>query len=114
MPDFVVARAGALTIAELEAAGVGALLVPYPYAIDDHQTRNAESFARNGAGIVMPESELTAQRLRDELAALSGDRSRAIAMAQAAREQAKTSATQLLAQACIAAGEGERGYCFEI
>lgn len=106
--DFVVARAGALTIAELEAAGIGALLVPYPWAIDDHQTRNAESFARNGAGIVMSENEFSAQRLREEITALSADRSRVVAMARAAREQAQTNATQLLAQACIAAGQGGR------
>jgi UDP-N-acetylglucosamine--N-acetylmuramyl-(pentapeptide) pyrophosphoryl-undecaprenol N-acetylglucosamine transferase len=106
--DFVIARAGALTIAELEAAGLGALLVPYPYAIDDHQTRNAESFARDGAGIVVAESELTPQRLRDEIDALYGDRERVIAMAVAARGHALTDAAEQLASACIDAAIGRR------
>jgi UDP-N-acetylglucosamine--N-acetylmuramyl-(pentapeptide) pyrophosphoryl-undecaprenol N-acetylglucosamine transferase len=106
--DFVIARAGALTIAELEAAGVGALLVPYPYAIDDHQTRNAESFAREGAGIVVPEAELTPQRLRSELETLCMNRGRVLEMAVQARAQAHTRATQVLAQACIEAGRARR------
>jgi len=101
--DFVIARAGAGTIAELEAAGIGALLVPYPYAIDDHQTRNAESFARNGAGIVIAEAQLSVQRLRDELAALTSDRARLVTMAAQARGQALTNATAMLARACIEA-----------
>lgn len=103
--DFVIARAGALTIAELEAAGIGALLVPYPYAIDDHQTRNAESFVRNGAGIVVAEAELSVQRLRDELDSLVRDRARLLDMARCARAQALTNATQLLARACIEAAD---------
>ncbi len=108
--DFVVARAGALTIAELEAAGIGALLVPYPYAIDDHQTRNAESFARDGAGIVIAERDLSVQRLSEELAALSADRERVLQMARAARRHALTGAAETLARACIEAGaKRERG-----
>ncbi len=106
--DFVIARAGALTVAELEAAGIGALLVPYPHAIDDHQTRNAESFARDGAGIVVPEAEFTAKRLCSELETLCMNRSRVIDMAVQARAQAHTRATQALAQACIDAGRAQR------
>jgi UDP-N-acetylglucosamine--N-acetylmuramyl-(pentapeptide) pyrophosphoryl-undecaprenol N-acetylglucosamine transferase len=102
--DFVIARAGALTISELEAAGIGALLVPYPHAIDDHQTRNAESFARQGAGIVIAESELTPERLRSELEQLCAERGRVVEMARQARAQAHTRATERLAQACIDAG----------
>jgi UDP-N-acetylglucosamine--N-acetylmuramyl-(pentapeptide) pyrophosphoryl-undecaprenol N-acetylglucosamine transferase len=107
--DFVIARAGALTIAELEAAGIGALLVPYPYAIDDHQTRNAESFIRDGAGILVAEPDLTVQRLSDELAALCADRARVVAMAGSARRQALTHATEQLARACIELGGDRRG-----
>ncbi|NNC65660.1 MAG: UDP-N-acetylglucosamine--N-acetylmuramyl-(pentapeptide) pyrophosphoryl-undecaprenol N-acetylglucosamine transferase, partial [Gammaproteobacteria bacterium] len=106
--DFVIARAGALTVAELEAAGIGALLVPYPHAIDDHQTRNAESFAREGAGIVVPEAEFTAKRLYSELETLCMNRSRVIDMAVQARAQAHMRATQALAQACIDAGRAQR------
>src|SRR5690606_17681333 len=68
--DFVVARAGALTIAELAAAGLPAVLVPYPYAIDDHQSRNAEWFTGAGAGIAIAERDLDAERLAKELGAL--------------------------------------------
>ena len=73
--DLVICRAGALTIAELAAAGLGAILVPYPYAIDDHQTRNADSFASRGAGVVIPEDEFTSERLARELTRLLEDRS---------------------------------------
>jgi UDP-N-acetylglucosamine--N-acetylmuramyl-(pentapeptide) pyrophosphoryl-undecaprenol N-acetylglucosamine transferase len=103
--DLVIARAGALTIAELEAAGVGALLVPYPFAIDDHQTLNAKRFCVNGAGILIPESELSAERLARELSELLENRGRLLAMAEAAREQAKAGAAETLAEACIDVAE---------
>jgi len=99
--DLVVARAGALTVAELQVAGVGALLVPYPYAIDDHQTRNAESFCKNGAGVMLPEQELDAERLGSELSRLQGRRGELLRMAQAARTDAKLNAADVLATACI-------------
>jgi UDP-N-acetylglucosamine--N-acetylmuramyl-(pentapeptide) pyrophosphoryl-undecaprenol N-acetylglucosamine transferase len=104
--DVVIARAGALTIAELEAAGIGALLVPYPYAVDDHQTKNAEQFARGGAGIVLPEDELDAERLAAALHRVLGDRDALLRMAEAARAQAKPGAAAALADACILASEG--------
>ena len=65
--DLVVARAGASTLAELAATGTPALLVPYPHATGDHQTRNAEVFARGGAARVLADRELTPERLRAEL-----------------------------------------------
>ena len=61
--DVVVCRAGALTVAELTAAGVGALLVPYPHAVDDHQTANARFMVKADAGLLLPQKELTAEKL---------------------------------------------------
>ena len=61
--DVVVCRAGALTVAELTAAGVGALLVPYPQAVDDHQTANARFMVKADAGLLLPQKELTAEKL---------------------------------------------------
>lgn len=65
--DLVIARAGALTLAELTAVGVASILVPFPYAIDDHQTRNAEALVAAGAAILIPQSELTPSRLQQLL-----------------------------------------------
>jgi len=99
--DLVVARAGALTIAELAACGVGAVLIPYPYAIDDHQTKNASHFVADGAGIVIAEAELTADRLAAALKELLGDRAVLLRMAESARLQAKPNAAEELAMACL-------------
>ncbi len=103
--DLVVARAGALTVTELAAIGVGAILVPFKAAIDDHQTRNAEHFVRGGAGIVLAEQELSPTRLAGELGACLGDFDRLVAMAEAARAQARLSAAEKLADACVEAAE---------
>lgn len=69
--DLVICRAGALTIAELTAAGVGALLVPYPHAVDDHQTANARFMVSAEAGLLLPQSQLTAEKLAEILAGLT-------------------------------------------
>lgn len=99
--DLAVCRAGALTLAELSAAGLGALLVPFPHAVDDHQTRNAEVLAAAGAAIVMQESELDIQILAQRLESLLGNRQALLAMAEAARTLAKPDAAKVIAQACI-------------
>jgi UDP-N-acetylglucosamine--N-acetylmuramyl-(pentapeptide) pyrophosphoryl-undecaprenol N-acetylglucosamine transferase len=99
--DIVIARAGALTIAELTAAGVGAILVPYPFAIDNHQQRNAEHFAANGAGIVVREAELTADSLALNLGRCLAQAGELERMARAARAQAKPEAASELALACL-------------
>ncbi len=65
--DLVICRAGALTVAELCAVGVPALFVPYPAAVDDHQTANARPMADAGAALIIPESELTPDHLADLL-----------------------------------------------
>lgn len=99
--DLVVCRAGALTVAELAAAGVGAVLVPYPASIDDHQTLNAGFLARAGAGRVIAQRDLDAKRLAAELATLLEDRAGLLAMANAARALARTDATAAVCKACL-------------
>ncbi|QEY23710.1 undecaprenyldiphospho-muramoylpentapeptide beta-N-acetylglucosaminyltransferase [Neisseria animalis] len=84
--DLVVCRAGALTIAELTAAGVGALLVPYPHAVDDHQTANARFMIHAQAGLLLPQPQLTAERLAEVLGGL--DREKCLAWAENARSLA--------------------------
>jgi len=103
--DLVICRAGALTVSELSAAGIGAILVPFPHAIDDHQLKNATSFASKGAGIVIPESELTPERLATELSELFADKATLMRLAECARAQARPQATEILADACMALAE---------
>jgi len=106
--DLVVARAGALTIAELAAAGLPAVLVPYPYAIDDHQTRNAEWFTGAGAGVAIAERDLGAERLAAELDRLLAAPEKLAEMADAARKLARVDAAERIADACLALAEGRR------
>jgi UDP-N-acetylglucosamine--N-acetylmuramyl-(pentapeptide) pyrophosphoryl-undecaprenol N-acetylglucosamine transferase len=103
--DLAVARAGALTLSELAAAGLGAVLVPYPHAIDDHQTANARHAVHAGAAILLPQSELSAAALADRLQALLGDRAGLLALAENARSLVHGDAAARLADACIATME---------
>jgi len=98
--DLVVCRAGALTVSELAAAGVGSILVPYPYAVDDHQTANALYLVEAGAAWLLSQTELSPASLGRMLAGLFSDRSRLIAMAQAARGRAEPDAAEKIARAC--------------
>lgn len=102
--DLVICRAGALTISELMATGVGALLVPYPHAVDDHQTRNAEFLVSVNAAVLVQQSELDVTRLHKELSMLIADRERLLAMANAARAQASQNASREVADLCLQAG----------
>jgi UDP-N-acetylglucosamine--N-acetylmuramyl-(pentapeptide) pyrophosphoryl-undecaprenol N-acetylglucosamine transferase len=105
--DFAVCRSGALTVAELAAAGVPAVLVPFPAAVDDHQTRNAEHVVRAGAAVLLPERELTPVSLAATLRELlEAGRPRLATMAAAARGTAITDADERLADACVAAAGG--------
>jgi UDP-N-acetylglucosamine--N-acetylmuramyl-(pentapeptide) pyrophosphoryl-undecaprenol N-acetylglucosamine transferase len=103
--DLAICRAGALTVTELTAAGLGAVLVPFPAAVDDHQTKNAAVLVARGAARLVQERDLTAESLGVLIAALTGDRARLLAMAEAARGAAVTDAAGRLADLCIAAGE---------
>jgi UDP-N-acetylglucosamine--N-acetylmuramyl-(pentapeptide) pyrophosphoryl-undecaprenol N-acetylglucosamine transferase len=83
--DLVVARAGATSIAEITALGVPAVLVPYPYATDDHQTKNARACVDNGAAVVVTDAQLDEERFGDAVVALLGDPGRRATMAAASR-----------------------------
>jgi UDP-N-acetylglucosamine--N-acetylmuramyl-(pentapeptide) pyrophosphoryl-undecaprenol N-acetylglucosamine transferase len=107
--DLAVCRSGALTVAELAAAGVPAILVPFPAAVDDHQTRNAQYVVQEGAAVLMPESKLTPVSLAATLRGLlEAGRPKLLEMAQAARRTAITDAHERLADACIAVARGAR------
>jgi UDP-N-acetylglucosamine--N-acetylmuramyl-(pentapeptide) pyrophosphoryl-undecaprenol N-acetylglucosamine transferase len=105
--DLAVCRSGALTVAELAAAGVPAVLVPFPAAVDDHQTRNAEYAVRAGAAKLLPEGDLTPLTLAALLRSLlEAGRPLLEQMARAARTTAIVDADERLADACVqAAGE---------
>lgn len=96
--DIVICRSGALTVAELAAVGVASVLVPFPHAVDDHQTTNALFLSDSGAALLIQQGELTAAKLATLLQDLSHER--LLAMAQAARMQAKPDATQHVATIC--------------
>ncbi len=103
--DLVICRAGALTVSELMVAGAAALLVPYPHAVDDHQSKNAQVLVDAGAALMVQQAELDAERLHEMLAELVSDRERLLAMAKSARALAKPLATQQVADICLQAGE---------
>src|SRR6516162_510737 len=100
--DLVICRAGALTISELAVAGLAAILVPFPHAVDDHQTSNAQYLVRDSAAVLIPDRELTAERLAGELQRLCTGRGKLLAMAERARLLAKPRAADELAASCLA------------
>jgi UDP-N-acetylglucosamine--N-acetylmuramyl-(pentapeptide) pyrophosphoryl-undecaprenol N-acetylglucosamine transferase len=87
--DLVVSRAGATTTAELIAAGKASVMVPFPFAADDHQRRNAEALERAGAGRMILQQDLSGERLAQEIAMLVREPERVNAMGQAARKLAR-------------------------
>ncbi len=97
--DLIICRAGATTVAELAVAGVGSILVPFPHAVDDHQTRNARYLADRGAALLMPQQELTPQSLADALRGLT--RAKLLEMARAARAAGKPDAAPRVAEYCM-------------
>ena len=101
--DLVVCRAGALTLAELCAAGVGSVLVPFPQAVDDHQTRNAEYLVEHGAAQLLPQGDHLAVRLQAVLASLLADPAQRLSMAEAARALSIPDAADRVADAVLAA-----------
>ena len=98
--DLVVCRSGALTVSELTAVGVGSVLVPYPHAVDDHQTHNGLFLVNSDAAVMLQQRDLTPEGLAKTLKDLIGDRSRLIAMASSANALAQAQATDLIADAC--------------
>jgi UDP-N-acetylglucosamine--N-acetylmuramyl-(pentapeptide) pyrophosphoryl-undecaprenol N-acetylglucosamine transferase len=97
--DFVICRAGAMTIAELSAVGLGSLLVPFPYAVDDHQTTNAAYLAENNAAFLIQQKELTVDKLVQVFLQLT--RNQCLKMAKQARALAKPEATANVANVCM-------------
>lgn len=97
--DIVLCRAGATTVAEIAAVGVAAILVPYPHAVDDHQTRNARYLSDRGAAALLPQREFTPARFARQLAEL--DRAGLVAMAVAARKLGRPDAARVVAQVCM-------------
>ncbi|MBY6096508.1 undecaprenyldiphospho-muramoylpentapeptide beta-N-acetylglucosaminyltransferase [Ferrimonas balearica] len=98
--DLVICRAGALTVAELAATGRPSLLVPFPHAVDDHQTKNAEALVAAGAARLLPQASLTPERLADEMLTLVQQPDTLVQMAEAARNSAILDATDKVAGIC--------------
>ena len=97
--DLIICRAGASTVAELAAAGIASVLVPFPHAVDDHQTRNARFLAERGAAVLVPQRELTPQKLADLLRSFT--REALLEMARKARAASRPEATRAVAEACM-------------
>jgi len=97
--DLVICRAGAVTIAELSAGGMASILVPFPYAVDDHQTANARFLAEKGAAILVPQREMTAEKLAALIGSL--DRTQLLEMAKKARALGRPDAAALVARRCM-------------
>src|SRR5690606_25746089 len=99
--DLVVCRSGASTLAELCAAGIGSVLVPFAAAVDDHQTRNAEYLVEHGAALLFQQGEGLAAKLEQALRELAADPSRRMAMAVAARGLARPDAARHIARTVL-------------
>lgn len=96
--DFVICRSGALTVAEVSALGIGSLMVPFPFAVDDHQTTNAAYLAEAGAAMLIQQKDLSVDRLTELLSKLS--RAQCLEMAKMARTLGKPEATANVAKVC--------------
>jgi UDP-N-acetylglucosamine--N-acetylmuramyl-(pentapeptide) pyrophosphoryl-undecaprenol N-acetylglucosamine transferase len=99
--DLLVCRAGATTIAELTVCKKPAILVPFPYAADDHQTVNARSLVMSGAALLLPERDLTGDKLAAELRGLVEDRERLRRMARQSGLLGRPEAAREIAEVCV-------------
>jgi UDP-N-acetylglucosamine--N-acetylmuramyl-(pentapeptide) pyrophosphoryl-undecaprenol N-acetylglucosamine transferase len=97
--DLVICRAGAMTIAELSAGGMASVLVPFPHAVDDHQSANARFLSGQGAAILLPQEKLTPKSLADLIRSL--DRKALLVMAEKARVLGKPGAARVVADRCV-------------
>ena len=98
--DLIICRAGALTVSELAAVGLGSILVPFPHAVDDHQTENAKFLLKADAAILMPQNELTSESLASQLEEIFASREKPMAMAQAAYSLRQTNSVEQVVNAC--------------
>ena len=101
LTDLMVCRAGAMTLAEVTASGLPAIVVPYPYATADHQTKNAQAMQQNGAAILIKDEELTGERLAETIISLLEDEKTLAQMADASRKLGKPDATERIAKAVL-------------
>lgn len=106
--DLVICRSGAMTVSELAAAGLPAILVPYPHAIDDHQTMNARFLVDAGAALLMPQTEMTVQHLAGILEDLTGAPERLTLMGRKGRKLARPEAAKTVARICLEHAMGAR------
>jgi UDP-N-acetylglucosamine--N-acetylmuramyl-(pentapeptide) pyrophosphoryl-undecaprenol N-acetylglucosamine transferase len=97
--DLVICRAGAVTVAELSAGGMASILVPFPHAVDDHQTANARFLSERGAAILIQQRDLTPQKLAQLIQGL--DREKLLDMARKARALGKPDAARIVAERCM-------------
>ncbi|MBO6849672.1 MAG: undecaprenyldiphospho-muramoylpentapeptide beta-N-acetylglucosaminyltransferase [Marinobacter sp.] len=104
--DLVLCRSGALTVSELCVAGVGAILVPFPHAVDDHQTKNGQQMVSAKAAVLIPQPRLAPEALAETLRDLANDRSRVMNMAKAAKSLARPDATERVVNYCLEAANG--------
>jgi UDP-N-acetylglucosamine--N-acetylmuramyl-(pentapeptide) pyrophosphoryl-undecaprenol N-acetylglucosamine transferase len=102
--DLVICRSGALTVSELAAAGVGSVLIPYPFAVDDHQTANARYLSDAGAALLFSQQGLTAEQLANALRPLM-NRPALLDMAIKARAKAQPESTDTVVAACLRSGQ---------
>ena len=101
--DVVLCRSGAMTVSEIAVAGIPAIFVPYPHAVDDHQTRNAEWLSKKSAALLVQQSELSPRRLGLMLEELGRDRKKLLAMAKKSLEMGQTSACDNVVAQCLEA-----------
>jgi UDP-N-acetylglucosamine--N-acetylmuramyl-(pentapeptide) pyrophosphoryl-undecaprenol N-acetylglucosamine transferase len=101
LADLLVCRAGATTIAELTVCKKPAILVPFPFAADDHQTVNARALGKSGAAVLLPEKDLTAQTLAAEIRALASDRERLKKMSRQSALLGRPEAAREIADVCV-------------
>lgn len=105
---LVICRAGATTLAELTVCGRPAILIPYPYAAADHQTANAHMLSSKGAGLSLPQADLTSEFLGRLTSDLLQDRSRLMSMAGVARSLAKRGAAERILKECRRLAQGSK------
>lgn len=101
--DLIVCRSGAITLAEVAAVGLGSVLVPYPYAVDDHQTANARSYVEAGASQLISESEMSSEKLAETLLELLASSEQLMNMACAAKKLVQGDASKRVADECMRA-----------
>ena len=99
--DLIICRAGALTVSEVSAAGLPAIFIPFPLAVDDHQRKNAEVLVKNNAALMILQKELTVEKLATTILALVKDEEQLIFMSKNAKDLAKLDAANIIAEQCL-------------